>query len=141
VEIVDDFDSLSSTKLSEAEILGFDASHIELVTTMNPAGYLIAKWFNSPDWRCFLDGNATPISENKWGFMYVNLPTGNHRVEMTLGEQHMFFISAYLVVLAAVTVLGATYGYMKSPRGKKLDQVKTIPKSLPWVEKAMLVGH
>ena len=73
--------------------------------------------------------------------MYVNLPTGNHLVEMTLGEQHMFFISAYLVVLAAVAVLGATYGYMKSPRAKKLDQVKTIPKSLPWVEKAMLVGH
>jgi len=129
-EVVDDFDSLSSIQVGEAEIVWFDASRIELVTTTSQGGFLVLKWFNSPDWECLLDGTPIAISENQWGFMYVKLPPGNHLVKFTYGEEHMTFIRMYLTMLTTFAALGAIYRYRKSIRLTIFDYRKSDAKSL-----------
>lgn len=113
-EVVDDFDNISSTQVGEAEIVWFDANRIELVTTNSRSGFLVLKWFNSPDWQCLLDGTPIAVSENQWGLMYVKLPPGSHRVKFTYGEEHTTFICMYLVMLITLVTLGAIYRYRKS---------------------------
>jgi len=119
-EVVDDFDSPSSTQVGEAEIVGFDANRIELVTTTSRGGFLVLKWFNSPDWHCLQDDTPIAISENQWGFMYVKLPPGDHRLKFTYGEEHMTFIRIYLIMLTTFAGLGAVYRYRKLSRLTRL---------------------
>jgi len=123
-EVVDDFDSPSSTQVGETEIVRFDASRIELVTKTSRSSFLVLKWFNSPDWRCLLDGSPIALSENQWGFMYVKLLPGDHLVKFTYGEVHMTFIHTYLVMLITLAALGAMYRYRKSIRLSIFDYRK-----------------
>jgi len=121
-EVVDDFDSPSSTQVGEAEIVGFDANRIELVTTTSRGGFLVLKWFNSPDWHCLQDDTPIAISENQWGFMYVKLPPGDHRLRFAYGEEHMTFIRMYLIMLTTFAGLGAVYRYRKLSRLTRLQK-------------------
>jgi len=124
-EVVDDFDSPSSPQVGQAEIVWFDASRIELVTTNSQSGFLVLKWFNSPDWQCLLDGARIAVSENQWGFMYVKLSTGDHRVKFTYGEEHMTFIRMYLIMLTTLAAIGVIYRYRKSTRLAIFDYRKS----------------
>jgi len=116
VEIVDDFDSPPSVAVGQAEITGFDANRIEVTTSSDRNGFLVVKWWNSPDWNCLLDGRPIRILENQYGFMYIALSPGEHHVRFTYWEQQANFIRTYLIVLTAVTVLGLAYGYRRSHR-------------------------
>lgn len=112
-EVVANVDSPNSTGIGSSEITWFDANRIDLVTTTSQDGFLLVKWFNGPQWHDRLDGNPTQIFENMWGFMYIKLPQGNHRVEFTYAEATAVFIGLYLVSLGTATVLAVLYRFRK----------------------------
>jgi len=115
--VTDDPQNINATETGIANISHFDPHRVE-INVDGSGGFLTFKFFFSPDFQCRLDGDAIKILENHYGFMYLPVSEGRHKVIFTYGDQHMIF---YLLNLTVALLVVSFYVLIRLKKARLLS--------------------
>ncbi|MGC2048076.1 MAG: hypothetical protein WA635_05655, partial [Gallionella sp.] len=92
-----------TTRIEEMEIRGSHASFA--VSGETGSGIMIPQFF-FPEWQATIDGIGTSVTPGENGFLYIEVPSGKHKVEVWFGTTHPR-IAGWLLSIFTVIVLVA----------------------------------
>ena len=86
------------------EMVSYDSRNLSLKVRMSAPGYLVVADTFYPGWQAYVDGQARPVLRANWLFRALELPAGEHSVEMRY--EPAFWGAGWLLALLAVVGLG-----------------------------------
>jgi hypothetical protein len=105
-----------SDPAGDARVVRFSANDLAIAVTTPAGGELVYRDAWLPDWQATLDGKRVPLARNADGFKTLEVPPGEHRVELAFRPLVGQAVLAALALLLSLS-LGAQLWLAGNPPG------------------------
>ena len=105
---------LNNTDNSEAIYTPINPAHISIATNSSTDNTLLVRdtWY--PGWQAYIDGQAAPIKLKKPFFRTVDIPSGQHIIEMKYAPKRMYaglIISSTMLIFLIIILANRKTGF------------------------------